>query len=95
MTVAVPTTRSIARMQTRPNGVTLSPDGKILYVGNERKILAYDSARSGSNSRNFGSPLKSERLQRHRVFGDELVQPGGRGADVMERFGPLDPVAPA
>jgi hypothetical protein len=34
-------------------------------------------------------------LQRHRIFGDELLQPGGRGADVVERFGPLDPVAPA
>ena len=37
----------------------------------------------------------SSSLQRHRIFGDELLQPGGRGADVVERFGPLDPVAPA
>ena len=41
---------TIARMQTRPNGVTLSPDGKILYVGNERKILAYDLNRNGQAS---------------------------------------------
>ena len=41
---------AIARMQTRPNGVTLSPDGKILYVGNERKILAYDLDRNGQAS---------------------------------------------
>lgn len=41
---------AIARMQTRPNGVTLSPDGKILYVGNERKILAYDLSRDGQAS---------------------------------------------
>ena len=41
---------AIARMQTRPNGVTLSPDGKILYVGNERKILAYDLNRNGQAS---------------------------------------------
>jgi gluconolactonase len=35
---------AIARMKTRPNGVTLSPDGKILYVANtdERNIRAYD-----------------------------------------------------
>ena len=35
---------AIARMQTRPNGVTLSPDGKILYVANtdEKNIRAYD-----------------------------------------------------
>ena len=41
---------AIARMQTRPNGVTLSPDGQILYVGNERKILAYDLNRNGQAS---------------------------------------------
>ena len=41
---------AIARMQTRPNGVTLSPDGTILYVGNERKILAYDLNRNGQAS---------------------------------------------
>ena len=41
---------AIARMQTRPNGVTLSPDGKILYVGNERTILAYDLNRNGQAS---------------------------------------------
>jgi gluconolactonase len=35
---------AIARLQTRPNGVTLSPDGKILYVANtdEKNIRAYD-----------------------------------------------------
>jgi gluconolactonase len=35
---------AIARMKTRPNGVALSPDGKILYVANtdERNIRAYD-----------------------------------------------------
>src|SRR4029453_12211148 len=41
---------AIARMQTRPNGVTLSPDGKILYVGSEGKILAYDLNRNGQAS---------------------------------------------
>ena len=41
---------AIARMQTRPNGVTLSPDGKILYVGNERRILAWDLNRNGQAS---------------------------------------------
>jgi gluconolactonase len=35
---------AIARLQTRPNGVTLSPDGKILYVANtdEKNIRGYD-----------------------------------------------------
>src|SRR6185312_14209755 len=40
---------AIARMKTRPNGVTLSPDGKALYVANtdERNIRAYDLDRGG------------------------------------------------
>jgi gluconolactonase len=40
---------AIARLQTRPNGVTLSPDGKILYVGNtnDRNVRAYDLNRKG------------------------------------------------
>src|SRR5947207_4466223 len=44
---------AIARMKTRPNGVTLSPDGKILYVANtdERNIRAYDLDRGGRASR--------------------------------------------
>jgi gluconolactonase len=43
---------AIARMKTRPNGVTLSPDGKILYVANtdERNIRAYDLDRNGRAS---------------------------------------------
>ena len=43
---------AIARMKTRPNGVTLSPDGKILYVANtdERNIRAYDLDRNGQAS---------------------------------------------
>lgn len=43
---------AIARLQTRPNGVTLSPDGKILYVGNtnERNVRAYDLNRKGQAS---------------------------------------------
>jgi gluconolactonase len=46
---------AIARQQTRPNGVALSPDGKILYVADtdERSIRAYDLDPAGhaSNSR--------------------------------------------
>lgn len=40
---------AIARMKTRPNGVTLSPNGKILYVANsdEKNIRAYDLDRQG------------------------------------------------
>jgi gluconolactonase len=43
---------AIARIKTRPNGVTLSPDGKILYVANtdERNIRAYDLDRNGKAS---------------------------------------------
>jgi gluconolactonase len=43
---------AIARMQTRPNGVTLSPDGKVLYVANtdEKNIRAYDLDRNGRPS---------------------------------------------
>jgi gluconolactonase len=43
---------AIARLQTRPNGVTLSPDGRILYVGNtnDRNVRAYDLNRRGEAS---------------------------------------------
>ena len=43
---------AIARMKTRPNGVTLSPDGKILYVANtdEKNIRAYTLDREGNAS---------------------------------------------
>ena len=43
---------AIARMKTRPNGVTLSPDGKILYVANtdEKNIRAYTLDRDGKAS---------------------------------------------
>jgi gluconolactonase len=43
---------ALARMQTRPNGVALSPDGRILYVANsdERNVRAYDLDASGKGS---------------------------------------------
>ena len=39
-------------MKTRPNGVTLSPDGKILYVANtdEKNVRAYTLDRDGKAS---------------------------------------------
>lgn len=42
----------ISRLQTRPNGIALSPNGRILYVANsdERNIRAYDTDRSGNVS---------------------------------------------
>jgi gluconolactonase len=42
----------IARPVGRPNGITLSPNGRILYVGNsdERNIRAYDVDRNGEVS---------------------------------------------
>src|SRR6476620_2079477 len=43
---------AIARMKTRPNGVTLAPDGKVLYVANtdEKNIRAYALDRDGKAS---------------------------------------------
>ena len=43
---------AIVRSKTRPNGITLSPNGKILYVANtdEKNIRAYDLDRSGHAS---------------------------------------------
>jgi sugar lactone lactonase YvrE len=40
---------AIARLQTRPNGIALSPDGRILYVANtdEMNVRAYDIDASG------------------------------------------------
>ncbi|HOK46293.1 MAG TPA: SMP-30/gluconolactonase/LRE family protein, partial [Bryobacteraceae bacterium] len=42
----------IAKPKGRPNGVALSPDGRILYVANtdERNVRAYDLDRSGKAS---------------------------------------------
>ncbi|HUS08112.1 MAG TPA: SMP-30/gluconolactonase/LRE family protein [Bryobacteraceae bacterium] len=39
----------IAKPQGRPNGITFSPNGKILYVSNtdERNVRAYDIAKNG------------------------------------------------
>ena len=44
---------TVVRMQTRPNGITLSPDGTVLYVANadERNVRAYDLASNGRASR--------------------------------------------
>jgi len=43
---------AVSRLQTRPNGVALSPDGKVLYVANtdERNVRAYDLDGSGRSS---------------------------------------------
>jgi gluconolactonase len=47
----------VAKPQGRPNGITISPNGRILYVANsdERNVRAYDVARNGqvSNERVF------------------------------------------
>lgn len=42
----------VARMDRRPNGVALSPDGKVLYVAvsDERTIRAWDVGRNGEAS---------------------------------------------
>jgi gluconolactonase len=46
------TIEAIAKMKTRPNGIALSPDGKLLYVANtdERNIRSYDLDRAGRAS---------------------------------------------
>jgi gluconolactonase len=43
---------ALARMTTRPNGIALSPDGRILYVANsdERNVRAYDVDANGKAS---------------------------------------------
>jgi len=43
---------AIARLSTRPNGVALSPDGRVLYVANsdERNVRAYDLDTEGRAS---------------------------------------------
>jgi len=43
---------AIARWQTRPNGIALSPDGRTLYVANsdERNVYAFDLDRQGRAS---------------------------------------------
>lgn len=43
---------AVARLQTRPNGIALSPNGRILYIANsdERNVRAYDVDRSGATS---------------------------------------------
>jgi gluconolactonase len=55
---------AIARMKSRPNGVTLSPDGKTLYVAitDDRQIRAYDLDRDGtaSNERVWISDLPGD-----------------------------------
>lgn len=42
----------VSRLQTRPNGIALSHNGRVLYVANsdERNIRAYDVDRSGTPS---------------------------------------------
>jgi gluconolactonase len=42
----------VAKSQTRPNGIALSPSGRILYVANtdEKNVKAYDVDRAGGTS---------------------------------------------
>ena len=42
----------VARLTTRPNGIALSPNGKILYVGDsdEHNVRAYDVDRNGDTT---------------------------------------------
>jgi gluconolactonase len=61
----------VARPAGRPNGITLSPNGRVLYVTNadERNVRAYDVGRSGETS--------NERI----VIADIEGTPGGIRAD--------------
>jgi gluconolactonase len=53
---------AIARWKTRPNGITLSPNGRLLYVGDSdaRLIRVYDLAGNGSasNERVFAGKIE-------------------------------------
>src|SRR4029078_4175797 len=46
------TLEAIARWQTRPNGIALSPDGKVLYLANtdEKNVRAFDVDKNGKTS---------------------------------------------
>jgi len=52
---------ALAKWRTRPNGITLSPNGKVLYVADSdaRLVRAYDLDRSGaaSNERIFAGKI--------------------------------------
>lgn len=52
----------VAKPQGRPNGITLSPNGRILYVANsdEKNVRAYDVARNGEagNERIFAAGIE-------------------------------------
>jgi len=69
--------RIVAENVTRPNGITLSPDEKILYVNDSRGeyLLAYDVQADGSvtNRRNFA---KYDQINTSAAAGD--VGPGLR-----------------
>ena len=67
----------------------------VLSVAWFQRVLANDVAYYEHEGRNGKLRDAGPPLQRHRVVGNELVQPCGRWADVMERFGPLDSVEPA
>jgi len=87
----------IAKPEGRPNGITLSPDESILYVGitDERSVWAYDVARSGSvsNGRVFisglaGGPdgIKTDELGNLYVTsrGIQIYSPDGQWKDSIE-----------
>jgi gluconolactonase len=44
--------RLVARRETRPNGITLSPNGRILYVADSdaRTVIAWDADRNGATT---------------------------------------------
>ena len=73
----------LLKMKTRPNGITLSPNGKILYISNsdERNVRAYDADAKGAltNERIFvsgvdGSPdgIKTDEKGNVYVTGNEI-----------------------
>jgi sugar lactone lactonase YvrE len=79
---------AIARWQSRPNGVALSPNGRLLYVSDSdrRAIRVFDLDRSGSasNERSFTAGLKG-------VPGGMCVDEKGNvyvGARYLEVFSP-------
>ena len=62
---------AIARLQTRPNGIALSPNGNILYVANtdEKNIRAYDVDRRRPRLERAGGGRESRRRSRRHARG--------------------------
>jgi gluconolactonase len=71
----------LAKWQTRPNGITLSPDGKVLFVGDSDRhaVVAFDLDRAGQAASNQGG-------QQRDAIKNIAGVPGGLRTDVDGRL---------